>query len=186
MNELESLFHIDYVRLIMDIFIILVGIVSVGNIVGKFSEIIGKPVGWVRRRKEDHELILKTVADLEDFKDKYVSRGLKLEEDVTQLKECQNEMKEIVKIMAEKNDNLNQEISSLMIANRETLGDRIDERFRYYFELGGIPGDEYESFVSLHDAYKLVGGNHIRDEKYNYAMNNFPILKRAYDPDGDK
>ena len=157
MGEIESLFHIDYVRLIMDIFIILVGIVTVGNIVGKVSEIVGKPVGWV-----------------------------KLEDDVAHLKEFQEELKDTLKLMSDRDDKLAKEINALVIANRETLGDRIDERFRYYFSIGGIPGDEYEGFVSLHDAYKLVGGNHVRDEKYNYAMKNFPILKKGYGNEADE
>lgn len=186
MSELESLFRIDYVRLIMDIFIILVGIVTIGNIVSKFSEMIGKPVGWVKRRSEDHEMITKTVTELNDFREKYITRGLKVEEEVEKLQRTQAEVKETLHDMSKKDDKLGDEISSLIIANRETLGDRIDEKFRYYFSIGGIPADEYEGFVSLHDAYKLVGGNHIRDEKYNYAMTKFPILKKSYETDGDE
>lgn len=186
MGEIESLFRIDYVRLIMDTFIILVGIVTIWNIIGRVSEIVGKPVGWVKRRSEDHEMIMKTASDLDDFKDKYVSRGLKLEDDVAHLKEFQEELKDTLKLMSDRDDKLAKEINALVIANRETLGDRIDERFRYYFSIGGIPGDEYEGFVSLHDAYKLVGGNHVRDEKYNYAMKNFPILKKGYGNEADE
>lgn len=185
MADIQNLFHIDYIRLIMDIFIILVGIVSLANIIGKFSEVIGKPVGWVRRRQEDHELIVKTATDLEDFKNKYVSRGLKLEDDVANLKEFQGDLVTTLHSMSDKDDKLGKEISSLIVANREALGGRIDERFRYYFSIGGIPEDEYEGFISLHDAYKLVGGNHVRDEKYAYAMKNFTVLKKDYEIDGE-
>lgn len=185
LGELESLMQIDFVRFVMDVFIILVGIVTIGNIISKFSEMIGKPIGWVKRRSEDHELISKTVADLNNFREKYITRGLKVEEEVEKLQRVQADVKDTLHDMSKKDDVLGDEISSLIIANRETLGDRIDERFRYYFQIGGIPEDEYEGFISLHDAYKLVGGNHIRDEKYDYAMKKFPILKKGYTTEGD-
>lgn len=185
MAELENLFHVNYVRLIMDIFIILVGVVTVGNVIGKFSELIGKPVSWVRNRSQDHELIVKTAAELNDFKNKYAVRGQELEADVEALKEFQAELKETLRLMSDRDDAFQKELNTLVVANREALGDRIDERFRYYFNLGGIPEDEYEGFISLHDAYKLVGGNHVRDEKFEYAMKKFPIIKKGYETDGE-
>lgn len=61
-------------------------------------------------------------------------------------------------------------IESIKIANRVSLGDRINERYKYYTKIQGIPEDELDEFVNLHDAYNGVGGNHGGDKKFEKAM----------------
>ena len=66
MDSIKELLELDWIALILGIFIIMSGIIAIFTIIGKFSEIIGKPVKWVREKKEDHELLLKTVNDLKE------------------------------------------------------------------------------------------------------------------------
>ena len=47
------------------------------------------------------------------------------------------------------------QINNLMIAQREILADKINEKYKYYISLNGIPEDEVEEFTNLHQAYKL-------------------------------
>ena len=66
-------------------------------------------------------------------------------------------------------------LDALRVANVAVLGDRINQKYKYYLQIKGIPEDEFDEFVQLHDAYKSVGGNHGNDEKFEKAM-QFRIL----------
>ena len=68
------------------------------------------------------------------------------------------------------------QINNLMIAQREILADKINEKYKYYISLNGIPEDEVEEFTNLHQAYKGVGGNHSGDAKYEYCMNHLFVI----------
>lgn len=59
MDELQTFLNLDWVALILSIFIFMSGAIAIVTIIGKFSEIIGKPVKWVRNKQKDHELIIK-------------------------------------------------------------------------------------------------------------------------------
>ena len=51
-----------------------------------------------------------------------------------------------------------------------------NEKYKYYLSIGGVPEDERDEFISLHDAYKGVGGNHNGDAKFEYCINHLPII----------
>lgn len=68
------------------------------------------------------------------------------------------------------------QINALVIANKEMLAEKINEKYKYYISINGIPEDEYDEFVSLHKAYNGVGGNHHGDAKFEYCMEHLPII----------
>lgn len=68
------------------------------------------------------------------------------------------------------------QINALIDANKETLAAKINEKYKHYISIGGIPEDEYDEFVGLHKAYKGVGGNSHGDAKFEYCMEHLPIL----------
>ncbi len=49
MEPLLELFKLDVIQWFMGLFIIMLAVISVFNIVGKFSEIIGKPLKWAKQ-----------------------------------------------------------------------------------------------------------------------------------------
>lgn len=68
------------------------------------------------------------------------------------------------------------QIESLIVANKEMLAEEINKKYKHYISIGGIPEDEYDEFVSLHEAYNGVGGNHHGDAKFQYCINHLPII----------
>ena len=68
------------------------------------------------------------------------------------------------------------QIDSLIVANKEMLAEKINEKYKYYISIQGIPEDEYDEFVSLHSAYNGVGGNHHGDAKFEYCIEHLPII----------
>lgn len=71
MDEIETLLKLDWIAIILSMFILMSGVIAIVTIIGKFSEIIGKPVKWVKNKQEDHELLIKTVQDLKTLHDKH-------------------------------------------------------------------------------------------------------------------
>ena len=68
------------------------------------------------------------------------------------------------------------QIEALITANKEMLAEKINEKYKYYISIKGIPEDEYDEFVSLHQAYNGVGGNHHGDAKYQYCIDHLPVI----------
>jgi len=67
MEIISELAKINLTEWITSAFLILFSIIAMVSIIGKFSEIIGKPVKWVTRKNEDHMLLLKTIQELSEL-----------------------------------------------------------------------------------------------------------------------
>jgi len=101
--------------------------------------------------------------------------------------EIQKELTDSIKSIVEYNSNKDKQINNLMAAQREVLADKINEKYKYYISIKGIPEDEVDEFTNLHTAYKGVDGNHSGDAKYEYCMNHLEVIpvktKLLMDPD---
>ena len=90
-----------------------------------------------------------------------------------------NDRKQSLEIQKELKDSISArdaQIESLIIANKEMLAEKINEKYKYYISINGIPEDEYDEFVNMHDAYNGVGGNHHGDAKFEYCITHLPII----------
>ena len=83
--------------------------------------------------------------------------------------EIQKELKESISVR-------DVQIGALVVANKEMLAEKINEKYKYYISIKGIPEDEYDEFVSMHKAYNGVGGNHHGDAKFQYCIEHLPII----------
>lgn len=90
--------------------------------------------------------------------------------------EIQKELTDSIKSIVEYNSSKDKQIDNLMSAQREVLADKINEKYKYYISIKGIPEDEVDEFTNLHTAYKGVGGNHSGDAKYEYCMNHLEVI----------
>lgn len=87
-----------------------------------------------------------------------------------------HEISERLDTIGDQIENINEKLDNTTAASREALGDRINQKYKYYLKIEGVPEDEVDEFVALHDAYKGVGGNHSGDAKFEYCMNNLDII----------
>ena len=187
MDAIIELFKQDVSSLILGIFIFMSAIIAIYEIACKFLSIFGKPIGIMKERKIDHELLLKTSENLAELQKKHqednkqsIEHSRKIQNELSvfmkEMKDSvvttQNEIKNIV----ETNSSRDEQIDSLMIAQREVMADRINQKYKYYLKINGIPADEVDEFTSLHMAYKGCGGNHSGDAKYEYCMNHLPVI----------
>ena len=90
-----------------------------------------------------------------------------------------NDRKQSLEIQKELKDSIlarDGQVNSLVTAQKEMLAEKINEKYKYYISIKGIPEDEYDEFVSLHKAYNGVGGNHHGDAKFQYCIDHLPII----------
>ena len=212
MEAITELFRLDILSVFTGLFLILSAIIAMTTIIGKFSEIIGKPVKWIKKKNEDHELLIKTsetldalckkqendtyesikhdecirkdlnvsIKDIHDTIKETQSQIRQFSEnrvhDRKQSMQIQKELTESIKILAEGASNRSVQIKILQNANKELLADKINQKYKQYIMLRGIPADEVGEFTNLHDAYKSLGGNHAGDQKYDYVIKNLPVI----------
>lgn len=187
MSELRQLVEIDWWYVVIAVILGLVVVKflwSLGEwVVDKFG-IETKRTRERRQQKEAIEAIEKLAKTTAENLDKLQQRCVKDEDefknslhdymeesrkDRKALHEIQKELKESVSVREE-------QINALVLANKEMLAEKINEKYKYYISIGGIPEDEYDEFVSMHKAYNGVGGNHHGDAKFEYCKEHLPLI----------
>ena len=71
MDVIVELFKQDIPSILFGVFIIMSGITAIITIVGKFFEIIGKPIKWFQKNNNDHELLMKTIQNLDELQERH-------------------------------------------------------------------------------------------------------------------
>ena len=119
--------------------------------------------------QEIRDAIASTQQEVSEYKENRVH-------DREQSFSIQRELTDNMKEIADGGKRRDEQIQAITAGNRELLGNALDQKFDKYIELQGIPSDELDEFVSLHDAYKGCGGNHRRDSKFDYVMTHLSVL----------
>ena len=92
MNELKTLLEFDFTAFILSIFIAMSGVIAGYTIIGKFSEVIGKPVKWVKQRQLDRALLENNKKEIEELEIKY-------KEDTKKYQESHQELIDDIKVL---------------------------------------------------------------------------------------
>ena len=172
MDSIKELLELDWIALILGIFIIMSGIIAIFTIICKFSEIIGKPVKWVREKKKDHELLLKTVNDLTELHNTHkedtrqsIRHDEIIRQDLQTLTETVNNISSRLEIMQKKMD----------ATEMAKLKDKIVAYYRKYSALGEWEQFEHDVFWGLYDSYISHGGNSFVKDDIEPAMRRLKI-----------
>lgn len=202
MNELKQLFEIDLGYVLISFIIILSAGKFLWTLLDWFIfEKLGIETKKMKQRREERELLMNTVKlaqktadELKEHteEEKQFRDNLNdyIQESRQDRKALHDEMKEFAKnrvndrkqsleIQEELRDSISardSRIDSLVLANKEMLAEKINEKYKYYISINGIPQDEYDEFVSMHKAYKGLGGNHHGDAKFQYCIDHLTII----------
>ena len=102
MEQIEQFMSINFSSFFILCFVFMSGVVGIFTLIGKFSEIIKRPVSWVRKKNEDHELLIKTAQSLNELR-------VKQEEDTKQSirhdKMIKEDLEKLTLIIQDKNIN---------------------------------------------------------------------------------
>ena len=206
MSELKQLAQVDWWYVIIAIVALLIAVKLIWSLFDwLFVEKLGIETRKMKQRRQESEQLkataelAKTTAenldklqkrhykDEEDFRNNlnsYMEESRKdrkaLHDEMTKFsKNRVNDRKQSLEIQKELKDSISirdEQIKALVIANKEMLAEKINEKYKYYISIKGIPEDEYDEFVSMHKAYNGVGGNHHGDAKFQYCIEHLPII----------
>lgn len=141
-----------------------------------FREKFGLESKFTRQRREDHELLLATVTKIEEVNNNSIAHDKRLEEKVDSIYNSLSTVSNILDEVTGTIKSMENRINASEVATMESLNDRINQKYKHYLKIKGIPEDEVDEFYRLHAAYKGVGGNHSGDAKFEYCVKNLPIL----------
>lgn len=199
MNDFQQLPQIDWWYVFIAVCLLLMCIKVIWSLLDWILfEKLGIETKKMKQRRQDSELLKATAEGLNNLKKKH-------DEDESELKACltsfieetrnamkaqdesnrehwetskqiRKELTDTIKEVVSDNQQKDEQIKSLIVANKEMLAEKINEKYKYYISIGGIPEDEYEEFVSMHKAYNGVGGNSHGDAKFEYCMEHLPLI----------
>lgn len=185
---ITQLTEIDYVDVIIALLIIIGGFKAIITLLEWFASKIGIEFSWIRKRKEQDELLKNTADALIELKDRQendAKESLMHDREIMEkLSGFMDDMKNSIEGISKEQRELIKAVDDIAKRNVirdectiEEMCDRITQKTRHYInELHGIPEDEYDDFVRLFKSYSKLGGNHGAKAKYDYCINNLPIL----------
>lgn len=138
-------------------------------------------------RKKNREELLQTIKDNQSNikiimenrihdREQSLSIQKELTEAQNKLSNKQSELSSLISENIKSGVSRDKQIASLMLANKELLAEKINEKYKFYISIKGIPEDEVDEFTNLHTAYKGCGGNHSGDAKYEYVIEHLPVI----------
>lgn len=167
MNAIEKLLNLDITSVFSGIVIILFSIVAMYELIGKVSIIINKPVSWVRKKNEDHELLMQTISNLSNLTEKQKSD---VEQSIRHDKLIETRLNELTGIVVDMSIeswrweilDFSSALSNGRIYNREAF----DHIFRIY--------KKYEDILNNNNLENGLIDNSIKfiREKYNDFLKN--------------
>lgn len=141
------------------ILLILMGMscfVAVVTLIEKVFAILGKPIGAMKQRKEDHELLMNAIQDLAELHnthEKDTKNSIKQDElirnDLHNLTITVNEIGKQINTMQKKIDN----------TEMAKLKEKLLSYYRKYKDIGEWEKFEADVFWGLYDSYISHGGN---------------------------
>lgn len=156
MDTITEFLKLDFSSFVITVFLILSAFTAMATIIGKFSEVIGKPVKWVRKKHEDHELLIKTAQNLNALQEKH-------EEDVKQSIRHDKLIKDDLLMVSNKMDALSCQITHMQNKIDETemakLKNSIVSYYKKYKDIGEWSQLESDAFWDLFKRYEAHGGN---------------------------
>lgn len=148
MDSIIEFTKIDFVSFLIVCFLIMSAITFMASIIGGFSKLIGKPVKWVRRDKEDHMLILKTAESLNTLQKKHDDD---IQHSTYQDTLIRNDLKKLTDMFLDKQiDDMRYEIldfASALSSGRKFSKEQYDHILKIY--------EKYEKILREH---KLTNG----------------------------
>lgn len=189
MDAIRPIMEIDYVKLITQLCLIIIGLnYFIPICKNLFCKVLGIETKFQREKREQKILLQETIDKVTELSDRFNDASNNtdhlFEEKLVkfytpyrkQSMDIQKDLKDSIELLTKADITRSEQIESVMVGIKELLGDTIDQKYEKYIRLGGIPSDEVDEFNSVFSAYDKVKGNHNRKKKYDYVMDNLQII----------
>ena len=174
MGAIEQLEGVNFIEWLIIGLLILSAIIAIYKIICEFLSIIGKPIGVMKQRKDDHELLVKTVVDLKELHDKHeedAKQSIRHDEIIREdLQTLTNTINEII----DRLDVMQNKIDATEMAK---LKDKILGYYRKYKDIGEWEHFEADTFWGLYDRYISHGGNSFVKHDIEPIMRDLRVKK---------
>ena len=156
MNDINALTQVDYIAVFISVMTILIGVLSIKKIIESFYKWFGLETKWMREKREQRDLLLKTaekVCDLEGRQDEFAQNRI---HDREQSFQIQKELVDAIDRIDHKLDVTHEKTNKRV---RAELKERIGQSYRYYHSKGQWNDIEKEALEGLIEEYEEAGGN---------------------------
>lgn len=123
MEELENLFILDWKGLLLSIFIIFSAIIYGYMIIGKISEILGKPFKWWSERNKDHCDLMETMKLINSLEKKHSEHMEQYNRLSKEVEELVDNIQQYIKTSDNRIKLINQTIHNFDISRQKELQD---------------------------------------------------------------
>lgn len=175
MDSIKELLNQDISSIILAIFVLIFGIVSIFTIIEKFSVIIGKPVKWLKVRNDDHDLLAKTVQELADLHNKH-------EEDTKQSMRHDEMIRNDLKILTDTINDISIRLDAMQNKIDATEMTKLKEKilgyYRKYKDAGEWERFESDVFWELYDRYIAHHGNSFVVHEIEPVMRTLNVINK--------
>lgn len=162
MDAITELTTLDFSSIFLSVFVILVGMRAIVSLAEWIIEKLGLETKWMKRKREDHELLIKTSQNLAELQKRHDNDTEKSDQNDAEMRK---DIKNLTELFVEKqiNDyrweiiNLADKISSGKLVSRECYKHAIStyERYEKIIEEKGLTNGEVEiSIQIINDSYK--------------------------------
>ena len=160
MGNIEDLLSLD-TSVMLSVFVVLFGMVTIFELIGKLSVYLDKPVRWVRKKNEDHEAIVKLAENLDAIKKQ---QDIDREQSIKHDSEIKIEVREVANMFLDKNiEDMRWRI--LDFASAISNGRKFNR-------------ESYDFIIHTYEQYEVVlkklgRTNGVVDETMNYIKEDF-------------
>ncbi|MDE7044290.1 MAG: hypothetical protein K2O97_04610 [Acetatifactor sp.] len=162
MNEIMELTRVNFSSVVIAFFVILTGVKTIVSLFEWAVEKLGLETKWMRKRHEEHDLLIRTVrnlSSLQEQRERDVERSDRRDEEIS------NDIKKLTQMFVEKEiDDMRWEINNFATqvsegrpCNKDSFTHciRIYEKYEKILEENGLENGEVEiSMELINDAYK--------------------------------
>ena len=161
MDAIRPIMEIDYVKLITQLCLIIIGLnYFIPICKNLFCKVLGIETKFQREKREQKILLQETVDKVTELSDRFNEASSNtdhlFEEKLVkfytpyrqQSMDIQKDLKESIELLTKADITRSSQIESLMVGTKELLGDTIDQKYEKYIRLCGIPSDEVDEFNS--------------------------------------
>lgn len=208
MGELTQVMNTDFSQTFLDIVVILVAFVFVVTLAEKVSVIIGKPFKWIKKKDDDHNILMDAVATMKSMQETHAAdkkevndKNDKLENVLSTfmnemrivISDTQKEIKQLAdnrsndrKVSIEREKRLNERIDSMIISD-ESRGKAVDKIGSDLKKLTNMFVEKEVTdlrWTIINFATNIAAGKECTQEAYNHCFKTYEKYERILEENG--
>lgn len=128
MNDILALQQINLAQWFVDLLVIMIAVSAIVGIIGRFSDLIGKPFKWVKKKNEDHDLLINLSKRVSELTDKHITDMEISDRNDAEIKKC---LDDFVRTSSERNEQVRKDLAISINKIEENITKLYDDNLAY-------------------------------------------------------